>query len=112
MVFSNKFTAEPLKSLAFGSISGTYAAIGTASIHAWDQCVINNTTDQDITISFDGTNDHVRLGTNQVLALGQGELSMLRENGKIPMGTQFYAKQSTVTAPTKNAIIVMGFYFS
>ena|ERR1700687_2438834 len=110
MVFANKFTPEALKSLAFGSISGTYAAIGTATVNAWDQCFINNTTDQDITVSFDGTNDHVRLGANQVIALGEGTLSVIRQNGKIPIGTQFYAKQSTATAPTKNAIIVMGFY--
>jgi len=111
MVFANKFTPEALKVLAFGSISGSYAAIGTPTANAWDECIINNTTDQDITVSFDGTNDHVRLGANQIVKLSEGSLSMIRINGKLEAGTQFYAKQSTATAPTKNAIIVMGFYF-
>lgn len=50
--------AETLRTLAFGSISGTYAAVGTALLNPARQIIITNTTDVLLTFSFDGVNDH------------------------------------------------------
>jgi len=49
---------EPLRSLAFGSISGTYAGVGAAFAHPVRMLKITNTSDVTITISFDGIVDH------------------------------------------------------
>ena len=53
-----RFAAETLRSLAFGSISGTYAAVGSALINPARQFMIVNNTNILLTFSFDGTNDH------------------------------------------------------
>ena len=50
---------EALRTLAHGSISGTYAAVGSAFSNPIRCIDITNNTDADLTISFDGTNDHV-----------------------------------------------------
>jgi hypothetical protein len=55
---------DALRSLAFGSISGTYAAIGPATQHAMRLIKIVNNTNADITISFDGTTDNDYIPSN------------------------------------------------
>ena len=49
---------ETLRSLAFGSISGTYAGIGTAFLNPSRILYVLNNTDALLTYSFDGVNDH------------------------------------------------------
>jgi hypothetical protein len=61
---SIRFQFEPLRSLAFGSISGTYAGVGTALSHPARGYIIENLTDETVTFSFDGVNDHFVLPTN------------------------------------------------
>ncbi len=48
---------EDLRTLAFGSISGTYAAVGAAFVNPVRMLKITNTTNADLLISFDGTTD-------------------------------------------------------
>ena len=48
---------ENLRTLAFGAISGTYAGVGAAFANPVRILKITNTTDGDLTISFDGVND-------------------------------------------------------
>jgi hypothetical protein len=55
---------EPLRSLAFGSISGTYAAVGTPFDNAVRLLMIDNLTDANLTISFDGINDHLIIASS------------------------------------------------
>lgn len=52
------FRYEALRSLAFGSISGTYAAIGTFTAPAVSQFEVINNTDKLLIFSLDGTTDH------------------------------------------------------
>lgn len=49
---------EALRSLAFGSISGTYAALGTPLLNPARVLYFFNTTDALMTFSFDGSTDH------------------------------------------------------
>jgi hypothetical protein len=55
---------EPLRSLAFGGISGTYAPIGTPFDNAVRILLIDNLTDANLTISFDGVNDHLIIASS------------------------------------------------
>lgn len=94
-----------LRTLAFGSISGTYAAVGTPFTFAARLICITNNTDGDMFFSIDGTNNYLfiasysfklfDLNTNRVL---QQQLWIL------PIGTQFYVKQST--SPSKGAVYI------
>jgi hypothetical protein len=49
---------ETLRSLAFGSISSTYAGIGTSLLNPSRILYIVNDTDALLTFSFDGIDDH------------------------------------------------------
>lgn len=59
MAVKNYVLAVPLKSLASTSFGGTYTAINSTGLPqaCWMICLTNN-SDQDATISYDGTNDH------------------------------------------------------
>ena len=53
---------EALRSLAFGSISGTYASVGSATTHQAYQITVQNTTDVTLIFSKDGgTTDWVAI---------------------------------------------------
>jgi hypothetical protein len=58
---------EPLRTLAFGSISGTYAAIGTPLANPSHILIIQNLTNVTITFSFDGTTNHLILPSGGVI---------------------------------------------
>lgn len=99
---------DTLRSLAFGSISGTYAAVGTAFTVAPRIICITNRTAGDMIFSVDSSN----ASGNLFLTAGSFKLFDLTANmipGKddgfvIAEGTQFYVKQST--APTSGAVYI------
>jgi hypothetical protein len=63
MAFFVDLRADPLRSLAFGSISSSYAAIGTPFGHPVRMMIVQNFTNVQLTYSFDGINDHFVLPT-------------------------------------------------
>lgn len=103
---------EPLRSLAFGSISGTYAAIGTALANASHLIKVDNLSDVTLTISFDGVNDHFIIPTQAGTIL---DLSSDRVDpaGKLFLsaGTIVYVKQ-TATGPSTGSVYVSTMYAS
>jgi hypothetical protein len=105
--FSKPLLPEVLRSLAFSGVSGTYAKIGTPTLHPWRVLFISNTTDADMIISFDGVNDHMVIPTTQNASI---DISANGLQGQqfVRQGTQFWVKQ--VSAPTKGSVYVAGFY--
>ena len=105
---SAKVYFDTLRSLAFGSISGTYAAVGTATTVEARIVCFTNKTQGDMIFS---TNNTVADGQIFVPA-GSFKLYDLTANlvpGKddtfvIPKNTQFYVKQST--APVSGAVYI------
>ncbi len=99
---------ETQRTLAFGSISGTYAKVGTPLDHAAIVVIFQNLTAGIMTFSWDGTNDHITLaaGTSFVLDVqtnkGRGEAMMVAQS------TQFWVKQ--VTPPASGAVYISVFY--
>lgn len=98
--------------LAFGSISSTYATIGSPLTNPAVQMVFQNLTNQTISFSWDGTNSFISLaaGTSYVCDIqanrGRGEALMAAQ------GTQFWVKQTTATAPTSGAAYISFLYIS
>lgn len=86
---------EGVRSLAFGSISGTYADVGAVTAHSIWQITVNNTTDVLLIVSKDdGATDWIRIppGTS-----GIWEYLYKTENDQaamIPKGTQFQVKDA------------------
>lgn len=53
-----RLVADPLQSLGYGSISGTYAGIGPQFDRSSRMIYISNLTNKVLMISFDGVTDH------------------------------------------------------
>ena len=59
MSSSQIVSIDPIRTLAFGSISGTYAAVGTALANPVRLICFTNTTDVDMTVSINATSDYL-----------------------------------------------------
>jgi hypothetical protein len=102
---------DTLRSIAYGSTSVSYAAVGTAFTHAARLVCFTNNTDGDMFISNDGVNDKLfiaansfklfDLTTNKSGGLGDGIFAL-------PVGTIIYVRQSST--PTKGAVYVEVIY--
>jgi hypothetical protein len=99
---------EPLRSIAFGGISGAYAAVGTPTSNMIRQFCISNNTQGDMILSVDNT---VAAGQMFVAAGGFLLIDVMsnmnpRTDDKflLPIGTQFYIKQ--VTAPVAGNVYI------
>lgn len=105
---AKKVYFDSLRSLAFGSISATYAAVGTALTVNGRIICFTNKTQGDMIFSTDNTN-----AAGQILVpAGSFKLYDLTANlvpGKddsfvLAIGTQFYVKQ--VAAPVSGAVYI------
>jgi hypothetical protein len=96
---------DALRSLAHGSISGSYAAVGTPLTFPARLVCITNNTDGDMIFSIDGVTDQLFVAASsfKLFDLQTNRLNV-QQQWVLPIGTQFYVKQST--APTKNSVYV------
>jgi hypothetical protein len=96
---------DAIRTLAHGSISGSYAAVGVPFANPVRLICFTNNTDGDMLFSTDGTTDmlFVAAGGFKLFDLNTNRTNQ-QQYWVLPAGTQIYAKQST--APTKNSIYV------
>lgn len=100
-----QFRAEPIRSLAFGSISGTYTAIGTAFTKPIQYAEFLNLTDATLMFSYDGVVDHFVLPAGGMRVMDVGSDAVATANQfYLSIGTQIFVKQ--VGAPTLGAVYV------
>jgi hypothetical protein len=52
---------DPLREVAFGSITASFATVGPATTFPTRIIHVGNTTNTDLDVSIDGTNIHIRL---------------------------------------------------
>lgn len=108
MAFGTRAAFDDLRELAFGSISGTYAAIGTALTDHARIVKITNGTNAPMYISTDGVNNEDKIPPNGFV-LYDFSTNRIRDDGLfIPIGTIFYVKQDT--APTTGSVWVTVIY--
>ena len=101
---------EPIRSLGFAGISGTYAAVGTPAEKLGRIICMSNNTQGDLLFSTDGVEDHI------FIAAGSFKLYDIQANMNtnyddryvLPVGLQFYVKQ--ITAPTSGSVYVEVLY--
>lgn len=99
---------EPLRSIGFASISGTYTAVGLPMANPIRILKVSNFTDANIKVSIDGITDHdvvsadgfylYDFGTNKSDAGG-----LLEQ----PQGDRFYVKSETSNPTTGNLYITI-----
>lgn len=101
---------ETLRTLAHGSISGTYAGIGTAISNPTRIYLIQNFTDVQMFFSWDGINDHMTLSSGGFILL---DVTMNRSNVggslNIAEGTRVYVRNGT-DSPTLGGVYLSVFY--
>lgn len=113
-VLGNYMRFEPMRSLAYGDISDTYAVVGAPASPAIHQFIVSNDTDVTLTFSFDGVNDHfVLLAGSQFVSdvnankssnhlfMGVGDALHVRYGGSGPSSGSVYF--STMYGSTKGS---------
>jgi hypothetical protein len=109
MVFSRIVRFDSYRTLAFGSISGTYAAVGTALEKPMRLLHFQNTSDVDLLISFDQVNDNLYLPAGSFALYDFNANQDPGADFKMQVGTQIYVKQAS-GAPGSGGIQVMAVY--
>ncbi len=109
---SQRVRYENLRSIAFGSITGTYAGVGASFANPVRILMIDNISDADVYVSFDGVNDKtivaarsgkvIDYASNRTEPIGQLEQSV---------GERVYVKVIT-TLPTVGGVFVSVIYAS
>lgn len=98
MVYTNRVTWDQVRSLDTSTMSSssTYYNIGTSLTYPAYKVRFVNNSNQDVTISIDGTNgyDFVPKGTSVVYDTTQAQLSTA-DMPAVPIGTQFSAKAAS-----------------
>lgn len=98
-------TFDTIRTLAFGSISGTYAAVGVPLAHPVRLVCFVNNTDGDMFFSDDGVNNKlfVAAGAFKLFDIATNRFNS-QNTWTIQQGTQFYVAEST--APSKGAVYI------
>lgn len=100
---------EAVRSIAAGSLTGAYQAVGSATSNPVRLVFVSNATQGDIMVSIDGTNDAypVLAGTSVLLDI-QANIKEKDDNYVLPAGTTFYVKQ--LEAPVDKSVYISCMY--
>ena len=101
---------EPVRSLAFGSISASYATVGTPFVHASRIICFSNNTQGDVFFSRDGSTDElfVASGSFKLFDISTNHRAANQSDLVFVKGTQWYVKQ--ITAPTSGSVYIETIY--
>jgi hypothetical protein len=109
---AKKVYFDTIRSVAFGGISGTYAAVGSPFTTAARIICFTNKTQGDMIFSTDNTVSDgqifVPAGTFKLYDLTANLVPGKDDGFFIAKGTQFYVKQST--APVSGAVYIENVY--
>ncbi len=107
MVVGVSFRAEALRSIAFGSISGTYAAIGTPFENPITTIYIVNDTDDLLTFTYNTAEDKWVIPKTTSLIIDIGSNKSTHANiQSLPAGSTIYVKGS----PSAGTVYLSAFY--
>lgn len=100
------YTPETERTLAFGSISGTYAAVGLPLAFASVQLILQNQTDVAVSFSFNGSTSAITLAAGSVFCSDVQANRDGQNPFRAPQGTQFWVSGS----PSSGAVYISSFY--
>ena len=112
VVSASKVAYEPLRSLAFGSIGAAYVQVGDATSNPIRSIKIQNFTDQNLLISYDGTTDHDAIAASGYFVWDYSS-NKSNQGGffEQAQGTKFYVKQESA-GPTLGNVYITVIYAS
>jgi hypothetical protein len=106
-----RFRLEPLKTLAFDGIDGTYSAVGTPLLNPARMLILKNLTDTELFASLDGITDQIHLASGEVIVL---DITTNKSTGIgffLAQGERVYVKDGGVAA-TVGAVYLTVIYAS
>jgi hypothetical protein len=106
-----RLAMEPVRTLAFGSISGTYMGIGLPLNNPARIMLFQNLTDQTLMFSLDGVNDNFPLAAMTSFVLDVTSNKSLGEGYFVAEGTRIYVRDLGI-ATTLGAVYVTVMYAS
>lgn len=77
-----KLVPQAQRSLAFGSITGSYALVGSVFTEPVLLLYIMSTLDQPVQLSFDGTNDHMPIFANGFIIFDEAMNGLILDGAK------------------------------
>lgn len=105
---SNIVRFDAVRSVAFGSITASYVALGVPFGHAMRVLHFINNTDGDVMISFDGTTDNSPIIADGFSLYDLTSDEDSNESYRYESGTQLYIKY--LSAPTTGTFYVVCIY--
>lgn len=103
MAYGTKVAFEAVREAAFGAITANYTAVGSATSDYVRIMAINNSTNEEVYISFDGTTNHLRLAANSFKLFDFTASSVHDDGFFLSNRTIFYVKHLGV-APTSGSV--------
>lgn len=105
-MFTNKAQVDTLRTTAFGSITGSYVAIGSAFAYQARIICFTNTTNQDVLFSMDGSTDQliVPAGSFKLFDVTMNHRPVNMDDFCFAIGTQWYVKYAA--APNAGAVYI------
>lgn len=110
MSYSIRILAEPVRTLAFGSIGAAYAGVGDSLDNPTRMILIQNLTDTSLMFSFDGVDDHFPLSANSYIILDISSNKTKEAGFFMSEGQRIYVKE--IVAPTSGSVYFTAFYGS
>jgi hypothetical protein len=110
MSYTTQAKADAIRSVAFGSITASYVALGTPLGFPARIICFTNTTDQDVFLSTDGSTDQILVpaGSFKLFDITTNHRPVNHDDFVFAIGTQFYVKYAA--APSKGAVYIEVIY--
>lgn len=105
-MFTTKAKVDVLRTTAFGSITGSYVAVGTPFAFQGRIICFTNTTNEDVLFSMDGSTDAliVPAGSFKLFDVTMNHRPVNMDDFCFAIGTQWYVKYTA--APSSGAIYI------
>jgi len=105
MAYGRRITWDAIREVAFGSITDTYSALGSATTKNARAVKITNNTNETVYISDDGTTDQLKLPENSFQIWDVTTNKPVADIHQfLCINTQFYVRHITGSAPTSGYV--------
>jgi hypothetical protein len=102
---------EPIRSVDFGSITGSYIGLGAPFQNPIHWFMVQNFSNSAVMISWDGINDHFPLPVQGYVIMDVGSNKTLTGGSfMVAQGTRFYVRDLTGVPPTLGSVYLSAFY--
>jgi hypothetical protein len=105
-MFTNRAQVDVLRTLAFGSITGSYTAVGGPFAYQARIICFTNTTNEDVLFSMDGSTNQlvVPAGSFKLFDVTMNHRPVNMDDFCFAIGTQWYVKYAS--SPSSGAIYI------